>query len=102
MDSRNGIKLGYGMSKSPAESQEDSIAFFRMREKIEKLEEQVMELMTVLSPLITAMKPPPQETPKTEIIVVERRFNLVKGKDELVPLPHQESQIKQFIEDLKR
>lgn len=90
------------MAKSPAESQEDSIAFFRMREKIEKLEEQVTELMTVLSPLITAMKPPPQKPPKTEFILVEKRFNIVEGKDELVPLPHQESQIKQFIEDLKR
>lgn len=89
------------MAKSSAESQEDSIAFFRMHAKIEKLEEQVNELMNVLAPLITAMKPPPQEQPKTKIIVVEQRFNVITGENELVPLPHQESEIKQFIDDIK-
>ncbi len=90
------------MSKSPAESQEDSIAFFRMGERIQNLETKVNELMTVLSPLITAMKPPPHEQPEPVIIVVERRFSLVTGTEELVPLPNQETLINRFMREQTR
>lgn len=89
------------MAKSPAESQEDSIAFYRMHEKIEKLEAQVNELMNVLAPLITAMKPPPQEQPEPVIIVVERRFDIAKGHEELVISPHQEKLVKRFKQEYR-